>query len=82
VRKMCDRNDTILIWLPSGEQVEVDRCMAPIISTLNDAGICTVSSCCGHKEELGHIWLQDGKVLVILPSNTTKDEVVEVIRRS
>ena len=28
--------------------VKIDSCIAPLIQTLNDYGIETVSSCCGH----------------------------------
>ena len=43
----------------------VDRCIAPLVAALNNAGIWTASSCCGHGREDGEIILQDGRTLVI-----------------
>jgi len=77
---MCDQGDTVLMWFSNGGEVAIDRCIAPIIGALNGAGIQTSSCCCGHKKEFGHIWLRDGRVLVILPDDTTKDELIEIIR--
>lgn len=42
-----------------------DPCIAPIVKALNDAGICTVASCCGHKRRPGVIALADGRELFI-----------------
>lgn len=46
----------------------IDRCIAPIVQALNDVGILTASSCCGHGESEGVIILQDGRELVIRAS--------------
>jgi hypothetical protein len=43
----------------------IDRCIASIIKALNDAGIYTASSCCGHGKEDGRILLHDGRELII-----------------
>jgi len=43
----------------------VDSCLAPIIDTLNKAGIYTASSCCGHSKEPGSIILHDGRELIV-----------------
>lgn len=58
---------------------EIDQCIAPIVETLNAANIYTMSSCCGHGKERGYIWLKDGRILIILPAGTTKEEVGGVI---
>lgn len=44
----------------------VDACIAPIIRALNDAGIQTVGSCCGHCDG-------PGEILVLL-TTTTEEE--------
>jgi tRNA(Phe) wybutosine-synthesizing methylase Tyw3 len=44
----------------------VDRCIADIVQALNDAGIYTASSCCGHGKIPGSILLYDGRELVIV----------------
>lgn len=57
---LCKPNDV------SGRRVvKVDRCIAPIVQALNDAGIATVASCCGHGRANGSIVLADGRELII-----------------
>lgn len=46
--------------------VNVDACIAPIVQALNDGGIETKASCCGHSRIPGRIMLQDGRDLVLL----------------
>jgi len=43
----------------------IDNCIAPIVKALNDAGIYTVQSCCGHGKADGVIHLHDGRMLII-----------------
>lgn len=70
---MCEWGDTVETYCPagfSGENkkriwVPVDRCIAPLVETLNDAGFHTVCSCCGHGKGPGRIDLDDGTVLTI-----------------
>jgi hypothetical protein len=45
--------------------VGIDACIAPIVKALNDAGIATVASCCGHGKGPGSIALADGRELII-----------------
>lgn len=47
----------------------IDSCIAPIVKALNDAGITTIQSCCGHGKGDGRIDLEDGRVLIVKPSN-------------
>lgn len=42
-----------------------DPCLVPLVKALNDAGIRTVASCCGHGHRPGNIVLEDGRELVI-----------------
>lgn len=42
-----------------------DPCIAEIVRALNEGGVRTVASCCGHKRLPGTILLADGRVLVI-----------------
>ena len=44
---------------------KIDKCIAPIVSALVEAGIYTTQSCCGHGKADGSIMLQDGRELVI-----------------
>lgn len=47
--------------------VPVDPCIAQIVQALNDAGIPTMASCCGHGKNFGRISLADGRDLLIVP---------------
>lgn len=62
---MCVRGTTTLVALKTGDVVEVDACIAPLVMVLNDGGIPTVGSCCGHEEVTGHIQLADGRLLLV-----------------
>jgi len=70
-----DINGGVIIF----RQQPIDSCIAPLVKALNDAGIYTASCCCGHGEELGHIWLHDARVLVIMPSPATKGAVSAMV---
>ena len=48
-----------------------DPCIAPLVAALNDAGIATIASCCGHGHRPGVIALADGRELVIAPDFDT-----------
>ena len=53
--------------------VYIDPCLAQIVQALNDAGIPTRSSCCGHGKVVGCIALEDGRDLLIM----TREELLE-----
>ena len=90
---MCDWGTCVDLNVPISRELSrdgnsrwdkksIDQCLAPLVDALNKAGIYTASSCCGHGKEFGHIWLQDGRVLIILPENTNKDNVFEITRKA
>lgn len=75
---MCDYGDSpggreaAMIVLDPGtperqgrDGVWCDPCIAPIVKALNEAGIPTVASCCGHGERPGNIALRDGRELIL-----------------
>ena len=43
----------------------IDACIADIVRALNDGGVITTSSCCGHGRSDGSILLADGRELVL-----------------
>ena len=45
-----------------------DPCIESLIRALNDGGVRTVASCCGHHQTLGNIALADGRQLFIAAS--------------
>lgn len=73
---MCQWGDTVIlsVFIPANlsytgmarwDYKPIDRCLAPIVSALNSAGIYTASCCCGHGKEAGEIILHDGRKLII-----------------
>lgn len=46
---------------------DVDACIAALVQVLNEGGVLTVASCCGHKRRPGNIALADGRELIIAP---------------
>ena len=49
-----------------GKAVEIDNCLTNIIQSLNDGGVETVTSCCGHGKTNGYIVLKD-RILIVTP---------------
>lgn len=44
----------------------VDACIAPLVQALNDGGIQTVASCCGHGRMPGRVILEDGRDVLVM----------------
>jgi len=76
---MCKYNNCALVkvWIPPElshtgkgrwDIKPIDACIARIIEALNKDGIRTISSCCGHGNDLGRIDLEDGRALVVIPA--------------
>lgn len=53
----------------------VDPCIAQLVQIINDAGIETVGSCCGHGHRPGIINLRDGRELVVMPDFETSRRI-------
>lgn len=80
---MCEHGDLVkmelLISPPNRhgrsyqKPVGVDRCIASLVRVLNDGGVETISSCCGHGKMHGSIILADGRWLVVM---SDKDAMV------
>jgi len=49
---------------------KIDKCIAPIVRALNEAGIKTRGCCCGHGKHDGYIHLWDDRILVIKKKGT------------
>lgn len=60
-KKLCNRSE------PCADQGQIDECIQPLVKALNDAGLETVASCCGHGQRPTSIILKDGRELMILP---------------
>ncbi len=53
--------------------VMVDCCIASIVEALNEGGVATAMSCCGHGEGDGIIMLADGRILAVRPQQAFKE---------
>lgn len=63
---MCEQDITATqVQIAGGKMRPVDPCIAPLVQALNDAGIATRASCCGHGKQPGNIMLMDGRELFI-----------------
>jgi hypothetical protein len=67
---MCDWNNTIAITI-DGKVIDVDSCLVPLVKALNELGIKTIASCCGHGKQPSNIALKDGRELIIAPDYET-----------
>lgn len=54
-----------------GYDIPVDACIADLVKALNDGGVVTRDSCCGHGRGPGMIRLRDGRRLVVEPSGAS-----------
>lgn len=52
---MCQHHDDSLVLTNRGFVARVDTCLRALLQFLNDIGIMTYDSCCGHGHEYGHI---------------------------
>ena len=48
---MCEMGKQVLIDAP----VEIDKCLVPLIKTLNNYGIQTTHCCCGHGKNTSYV---------------------------
>ena len=64
---MCDHANREASMTVISDRVWCDPCLAPIVKALNEGGVATVASCCGHGQRLGSITLADARWLVLAP---------------
>ena len=61
----ADDPSASVVVVIGGVPRDIDLCIAPIVRALNEGGVATVASCCGHGRMDGTIVLADGRELVI-----------------
>lgn len=70
---MCDYANretamTVLYRDATGQPtVWCDPCLAPLVRALNDGGLPTVASCCGHGRHPSRVTLADGREVFVAP---------------
>ncbi|MCK5016233.1 MAG: hypothetical protein KAS32_04095 [Candidatus Peribacteraceae bacterium] len=57
-----------------GDPIYADKCIADIVQALNDGGLSTIASCCGHQIGEGSIYLRDGRKLRINRLDILREE--------
>lgn len=73
---MCKQGDVVTLFGQSQpndtrKDIDADRCIAGLVSALNNAGFHTIACCCGHGVRPGNIALHDGRELIISPDYGT-----------
>lgn len=68
---MCDHPNREAAMVVVREGVWCDPCLEPLVRALNDGGLRTVASCCGHGKRMGNVALADGRELLIAPDYDT-----------
>lgn len=63
---MCEHDNREAAMTVLSPGVWCDPCIASIVKALNDGGLRTVASCCGHNHSPPRISLADGRELRIL----------------
>jgi hypothetical protein len=53
------------------KKVGIDKCIAPFVQMLNDNGMSTIASCCGHGKQPGNIILADEREIFIVDDYET-----------
>lgn len=61
------------------QSVWCDPCLVPLIRALNDGGLRTVASCCGHGKRPGTVALADGRWLFIAADRAEFDHLSNLI---
>lgn len=72
---MCNHENRECAMVVIKDGVWCDPCLVPLVKALNDGGLPTVASCCGHGKLPGKIALKDGRELFILPNFDAAREI-------
>lgn len=90
---MCEQGSTVNInvHVPSKytkdgkskqEAIDVDSCIAELVTRLNGIGLYTVASCCGHGKRPGRISLREGRELFIAKDFYEANEIDRIFNRN
>lgn len=63
---MCKQGNEKRIKLTDGRIKSCDECLHPLVQCLNDYGLQTTSSCCGHNKQPTRISLKDGREILVV----------------
>jgi hypothetical protein len=74
---MCEWGNTKVIEI-DGVGRDIDSCIVSIVVALNEAGMKTIASCCGHGKQPGSVVLEDGREIRIMPDFESARKVDEL----
>jgi len=82
----CTPNDTAAMTVLRRNENGVptiwcDPCIAPLVTALNNAGMTTIASCCGHGQRPSTVALADGREVLVLPDYETARRVQTLFPR-
>lgn len=63
---MCDHQNREAAMVVLDPSTWCDPCLEPTVRALNDSGLRTVASCCGHGTNHPTVALEDGRWFVIV----------------
>ena len=74
---MCEwgKSENVLVKIPKDlsctgfakmQYTSIDSCIASLVEALQKGCIDMRGSCCGHNKSFGEIYLQDGRMLIIV----------------
>lgn len=76
---MCNHNPREAAMTVIGPGVWCDPCLVPLVRALNEGGVPTIASCCGHGDRPGNIVLADKRELFIMPDRDTAERLHNAI---
>lgn len=59
-----------------------DPCLEEIVQVLNDGGLPTIASCCGHGVNPGRITLHDGREFLLFPNFDATSAAVDALHET
>ena len=62
-------------YIDKSKKVHLDECIADLVLALNEGGVHTIASCCGHGHPPGEILLKDGRTLLIIEPGQTIEHI-------
>lgn len=65
---MCDHSNREAAMTVIDADTWCDPCIEPLVRALNDGGLRTIASCCGHGRRPSSVVFSDDRVLLVLSS--------------
>ena len=76
---MCNHENREANMTLISPEIWCDPCLSPLVKALNEGGMPTIASCCGHGTHYGSVVLADWRVLMVLPNLASLEAVGSTI---